>query len=135
MVEQGFADLAADLGRAQCPDVRRSAGGALRAVAQAYWEFATGRPHLYRLMGSLPDVPFGTPATPASARECFRLLKAAMYAEGPDHPADAYDEDAATDLFWAHLHGLVTLTLDGRIKGGHARAHDLLHQLVDINRR
>lgn len=122
VVDQGFADLAARLKQAED----------LQSIAEAYWAFAAGRPHLYRLMSTLADVPFGTTATPASAVECFRLLKEAL----SDHPADAtneddaYDEDAAADLFWAHLHGLVTLTLDGRVKGGPERAHKLLSHLV-----
>ncbi|REE97211.1 TetR/AcrR family transcriptional regulator [Thermomonospora umbrina] len=149
VIDQGFADLADELGQAQCPIRQREAeapsgrhpaheagvqGGAIRAASRAYWRFAVENPHLYRLMSSLAGVPFGTPEAPASAVECFRLLQRAIATEAPEPPADALDEDAATDLFWAHLHGLVMLTLDGRIKGGHDRAYALLHQLADSHR-
>lgn len=130
LVDQGYAELADRLGAARCPDARRRAGGAMPAAAEAYWEFAIAEPHLYRLMHSLVDVPFGTPQALESARECFRLLKAAVAEWTPDHPAATHDADAPTDLLWAHLHGLVMLTLDGRIKGGPERARHLLAHLA-----
>lgn len=130
LVEVGFAELADRLGRAQCPEEYAQAGGPLLAVATAYWEFAVENPHLYRLMHTLPDVPFGTPEAPAAARECFGVLKAAVELGAPDHPAVKFDDAAATDLLWAHLHGLVSLTLDGRIKGGPRRARELLADLT-----
>jgi hypothetical protein len=33
--------------------------------------------------------------------------------------ADEHDVDALTEVFWAALHGLVTLTRDGRLRPGH----------------
>lgn len=130
LVDVGFTELADALGRAQCPEEYARAGGPLLAVATAYWEFAVANPHLYRLMHTLPDVPFGTPEAPAAARECFGVLKAAAALGAPDHPAARSDGDAVTDLLWAHLHGLVSLTLDGRIKGGPRRARGLLADLT-----
>jgi hypothetical protein len=126
----GFAELAGRLGRAQCPTEYARAGGPLFAVATAYWEFAAENPHLYRLMHTLPDVPFGTPEAPAAARECFGVLKSAVDLGAPDHPAAKFDDDAAADLLWAHLHGLVSLTLNGRIRGGPGRARELLADLT-----
>ncbi|GAA3308750.1 TetR/AcrR family transcriptional regulator [Nonomuraea dietziae] len=131
LIEAGFAECADALAKALCAHEQRRAGGVLPAVAEAYWSFSLSQPHLYRLMHSLSDVPFGAPATPAPAQECFVLLRNAVTEAAPRHPATAYDADAATDLFWAHLHGLVMLTLDGRIKGGPTRAHGLLGHLTD----
>jgi AcrR family transcriptional regulator len=130
LVDVGFAELADRLGQAQCPEEYARMGGPLLAVATAYWEFAAENPHLYRLMHTLPDVPFGTPEAPAAARECFAVLKAAVDLGAPDHPAWTFDGDAVADLLWAHLHGLVSLTLDGRIKGGPRRARELLRDLT-----
>lgn len=117
LIELGFAELARELGRAQRPE---KGDDRLLAVATAYWEFAVRNPHLYRLMHTLPDIPFGTRQAPAAARECFAVLKSALR-EGSDDTAD---------LFWAHLHGVVSLTLDGRIKGGPKRARELLPALT-----
>ncbi len=130
LVDVGFAELADRLGQAQCPEEYARAGGPLLAVATAYWQFAAENPHLYRLMHTLPDVPFGTPEAPAAARKCFDVLKAAVTLGAPDHPATRFDDDAVADLLWAHLHGLVCLTLDRRIKGGPKRARELLADLT-----
>jgi AcrR family transcriptional regulator len=126
LVDVGFAELADRLGRAQCPAEYARAGGPLLSVAMAYWEFAAENPHLYRLMHTLPDVPFGTAEAPPAARECFGVLKAAVALGGADRSVARLDDDAAADLLWAHLHGLVSLTLDGRIKGGPKRGRELL---------
>ncbi|MGH3242054.1 MAG: TetR/AcrR family transcriptional regulator [Spirillospora sp.] len=126
LVDVGFAELADVLGQAQYSRT----GIGLGSTATAYWEFASANPHLYRLMHSLPDIPFGTSEAPPSAIRCFEVLKTAVRAAAPDHPATAYDDDASTDLLWAHLHGLVSLMLDGRIKGGPDRGRDLLGELT-----
>jgi AcrR family transcriptional regulator len=130
LVDVGFAELADLLRQAQRPQGDARAGDPLLAVATAYWVFAVENPHLYRLMHTLPDLPFGRPDAPAAARECFGVLKAAVESGAPDHPARRLDDDAAADLLWAHLHGLVSLTLDGRIKGGPRRARELLADLT-----
>ncbi|WP_282782009.1 MULTISPECIES: TetR/AcrR family transcriptional regulator [unclassified Nocardia] len=131
LVDVGFAELAHRLGRARCPDIQRTEGGPLLTVAVAYWEFALDDPHLYRLMHSLPDVPFGTPDAPASARACFEILRETATTGIPNLCADTHDADAGADLLWAHLHGLVSLVLDGRVKGGAERGRELL---VDLTR-
>lgn len=120
VVDTGFAELAERLGRAQC----RNKTDMLLATAEEYWAFAMAEPYLYRLMHGLGGVPFGEPNTPKSALDCFHLLAAAAA------PRTGQDQDTVTDLFWAQLHGLVTLTLDGRIKGGPTRAQRLLPDLV-----
>ncbi|WP_232667386.1 TetR/AcrR family transcriptional regulator [Pseudonocardia sp. TRM90224] len=118
VVDSGFADLA---------DRLAAAGeGDLPAMADAWWEFATANPQLYQLMHSLPDVPFGTAETPEPARRCFQLLRTVARAA----------DDETTDLLWAYLHGLTTLALKGRLKGGPGRARGLLDLLVaDVSAR
>lgn len=130
VITTGFAELAERLRRAACPTVTVAAGGPLQAVAETWWSFAADNRRLYELMHSLTEVPFGTPQTPSAARDCFYLLKAAVAAAAPQHLARVVDEDAATDLFWAHLHGLTTLALNARIKGGNPRARVLLQHLT-----
>lgn len=129
LVEVGFTELAEHLGHARCPQVYEHQGGPLLAVATAYWDFAMRDPNLYKLMHTLPEVPFGTRDAPEPARACFEALRDAVAAGAPDLQARAYDDDAAADLFWAHLHGLVSLVLDGRIKDGRQRGRELL---VDV---
>jgi AcrR family transcriptional regulator len=130
LVDVGFTELADVLRRAQCAAASERDGDLLLDGAIAYWEFAARNPHLYRLMHTLPAVPFGTAEAPAAARDCFGVLKAIVALGAPDHPAARFDDDAPADLLWAHLHGLVSLTLDGRIKGGAQRARELLTHLT-----
>ncbi|WP_280464277.1 TetR/AcrR family transcriptional regulator [Nocardia cyriacigeorgica] len=132
LVDVGFADLAGQLGAALCPDTQRERGGPLLAVAVAYWDFAMADPHLYRLMHTLPGLAFGTAEAPDSARACFEVFRAAIAEGAPHLCASAYDADAAADLLWAHLHGLVGLVLDGRIKGGAERGRHLLVDLTGL---
>lgn len=40
------------------------------------------------------------------------------------------DSEEQTDLYWSALHGLVSLCMNERIKGGQARASTLIHQLA-----
>lgn len=81
-------------------------------------------------MHNLLNVPFRTADAPPAAVACFDVLAGIAAADQPEHPATALDSDAPADLFWAHLHGLVILALDGRIKGGADRARALLPYVV-----
>ena len=112
VLTDGFARLA---------DQLAAAGPTTKAAAGALWDFANAHPRLYLLMHNLVDVPFGTAETPEPARRCFDLLRQAVAAT----PVSA-DLDDATDLFWARTHGLIVLSLAGRIKGGPERARALL---------
>ncbi|MGW6730257.1 TetR/AcrR family transcriptional regulator [Nocardia sp. NPDC055029] len=136
LVDVGFTELAHHLDRAECPTIQEREGGLLPATAAAYWQFAMADPDLYRLMHTLPEVPFGTAEAPAPARACFEALRRAVTAEAADGNPEsrewAHDADAAADLLWAHLHGLVGLVLDGRIKGGGERGRILLGDLTRL---
>jgi AcrR family transcriptional regulator len=93
---EGFGELAA----------------ALRAtddVVTAYVDFGLANPALYDAMFTLAsDLPWGTEATPAPLRAAFEALRAAV---GPD--------ETRTEVAWAALHGLVTLTRAGRLRPDH----------------
>ncbi|WP_077799410.1 TetR/AcrR family transcriptional regulator [Streptomyces sp. JHA26] len=104
-----------------------AAGGArerLAAVGEAYTAFGRRRPALYDAMFThRVDLPFATPEAPAALQEAFgELLRAVepFAAEG-DEPV------LLTETYWACLHGLVTLTRDGRLpEGAHERRLALL---------
>jgi AcrR family transcriptional regulator len=112
---QGCAELAAQLHTA-----RTSARGhqrALAAVAAAYAAFADQRPALYDVIfNQAVDLPFATPEAPAALHAAFDELRQAVrpFAAGSD-------EDILTEVLWAALHGLVTLTRGGRLP---REAHD-----------
>jgi AcrR family transcriptional regulator len=113
VAERGFAQLAEELGRvrAEWPN------DPVRAVAVAYVGFADGNPAVYDGMFSrATGLHFATPDAPAPLREAFAELRATVepYAGGTD-------PDVLAEVFWSALHGLVTLTRDGRLSEGHGK--------------
>ncbi len=107
---QGFGDLARALRRAAEAACDRAR--ARRAAAEAYLAFARERPALYEAMFTLPSaLRFAQADIPAEARAAFAALAAVAA------PA-AHDGGAATETFWATLHGLAELERSGRIRPG-----------------
>ncbi|GIF03375.1 TetR/AcrR family transcriptional regulator [Actinoplanes siamensis] len=105
----GFAELAATLRAARAGAA--DANTALAEVAAAYTRFAETRPVLYETMfTSAVDLTFASPETPAPLRAGFAELREAVRPSAGDADLDTY-----TELFWASLHGLTTLTRGGRL--------------------
>jgi len=112
---EGFAELATGLAaaRAAAPDPAR----ALAAVSDAYMDFAGRRPALYDAMFSQAvDLPFATAAAPPALHAGFGELAEALRPH-----ANGDDLGLLTEVFWAALHGLATLTRGGRLPAG---SHD-----------
>jgi AcrR family transcriptional regulator len=129
LMRQGFGRLHTVLmkvvGAAQTP------AAAVEALGLAYWAFALESPSLYQLMHSLRGVPFGTDQTPPEARACFQDLHlpiARLMAEAGK--PEARDSEEQAELYWAFLHGLVSLCMNQRIKGGQKRASTLVRRLT-----
>ncbi|MFB4317687.1 TetR/AcrR family transcriptional regulator [Actinomadura sp. 21ATH] len=110
---EGCAELAVELraARTAAPD----AAGGLAGVCAAYGAFAGRHPALYDAIFSRNvDLPFATPEAPPALQAAFGELVEAVrpHAGGDDLPL-------LTETFWAALHGLVTLTRDGRLPREH----------------
>ncbi|WP_214407197.1 TetR/AcrR family transcriptional regulator [Pseudonocardia lacus] len=105
---EGFAELAGELAAARAA---AGAAGALAAVSEAYTAFAQRRPALYDAMFSQAvALPFATDEAPAPLRAGFsELVEAVRPHAGSADPAQL------TEVYWAALHGLVTLTRAGRL--------------------
>jgi AcrR family transcriptional regulator len=135
VVEDGFAELADALAAALCAARALPPQQRLQHLGVAYWDFAMRRPHLYTLMHSHPGIPFGRPETPEPLRRGFALLRTAVADLNPTTRADSdadsdLDPDDPTDVLWAILHGMTSLALQERIKGGSARARRLLTEAI-----
>ena len=122
----GFAELADVLGAA------RSGAGTpsvtLTRMARAYLDFARDNPAVYDAMFTrATTLRFGTNDTPAQLTAAFEELRQVV-----DVVADGRDVDALTELYWATLHGLVTLTRGGRLRPGYdsERLQMLVNQLT-----
>jgi AcrR family transcriptional regulator len=100
----------------------RGGGGAsvaaMRRVARAYVEFGMSRPALYDAMFVMPvDLSFGADDTPAQLRDAFGELLAVV-----GRPEGRHDTETHTETFWSALHGLTSLSRNGRLRADHQAA-------------
>jgi AcrR family transcriptional regulator len=110
---EGFGELAdalraarTEAGTAKCP---------LRPMARAYICFARDNPALYDAMFiRATKLQFAADDTPAPLVAAFAELR-----EGIAMVARGRDVDTPTELFWAALHGLITLARGGRLRPQH----------------
>jgi AcrR family transcriptional regulator len=119
----GFAELA-DV----CSAATSGAGtasDALTRVAHAYLDFARGNPAVYDAMFTrATTLRFADQDTPPQLEAAFAGLRQAV-----GLAADEHDADTLTEVFWAALHGLITLTRAGRLRPGYDS--DRLQLLID----
>lgn len=120
---EGFAELGDVLAKA------RSGRGAprtvLRRVVHAYIDFAEANPTLYDAMFTrATTLRFADEDTPPQMTESFGQLRDAVSAVAPGQ-----DVDTLSEVFWAALHGLVTLARGGRLRASHDSAR--VERLVD----
>ncbi|MFJ2565025.1 TetR/AcrR family transcriptional regulator [Streptomyces sp. NPDC094154] len=110
---QGAAEMAVAL-----RDVASAADGPhaqVRALARAYLDFAERNPAVYDAMFQLDGgLAFAKEDTPEPLKDAFAALLENLGEVAGDgvHPA------LFTEVFWAALHGLATLTRAGRLPPG-----------------
>ncbi|HWS34358.1 MAG TPA: TetR/AcrR family transcriptional regulator [Actinoplanes sp.] len=99
---QGAAEMAAELRAADGP----------HALARAYLDFAARSPAVYDAMFQLDGgLAFASPDSPEPLRDAFTALVENLEASaGEGVPPGLF-----TEVFWAALHGLATLTRAGRL--------------------
>jgi AcrR family transcriptional regulator len=118
----------------------------IMAVALAYWEFAWDHPELYQVMHGLGGVPFCfDPAIEAAkgernlsspeqfspeAKAIFQFTMDAIKDLVGGDEQDCEEREASVNILWATLHGLVALTMAGRIEGGRTQAAGLVERAV-----
>jgi AcrR family transcriptional regulator len=127
---EGFGELAETLSAA-----RRSAGAAgdaLNRTARGFSKFAADNPALYDAMFSRATrLRFGADP-PAPLHAAFSELRAAVATV-----ADDQDSETLTEVLWAGLHGLATLSRSERLRPGHddERVELLVAQFVATSSR
>jgi len=111
---EGFSELAETLGAA-----RRSAGAvgdALTLTARAFSKFASDNPALYDAMFTRPTaLHFAAEDTPLELKAAFNELRDVVADLDEVHDADTF-----TEVLWSALHGLVSLSRNGRLRPSHA---------------
>ncbi len=99
----GFAELSEVL--AAAADAEVAAEAVLVRIAYAYLGFARDNPALYEAMFTRATaLHFGADDTPPQLTAAFATLHRAV-----GRVADGQDVDTLTEVFWACLHGTVTL--------------------------
>ena len=110
---EGFGELA-DVIRA-ARSRAGTASDALTHIAHAYVDFAHDNPAVYGAMFTrATTLRFAAQDTPAQLDAAFAELRHAV-----GLAADEHDADTLTEVFWAALHGLVTLSRAGRLRPGY----------------
>jgi AcrR family transcriptional regulator len=117
-----IADAIAIDGFGELADVIRAArlragtaSDALARIAHAYFDFARDNPAVYDAMFTrATTLRFAAQDTPPQLTAGFGELHQAVGAI-----AGEQDVDALTEVFWAALHGLVTLSRAGRLRPGY----------------
>ena len=102
----------------------------MRLIAQSYLGFAWRYPELYRLMYGLDGVTFSISEPEKEGLQiedvATLIIKDVLDSHGwsTEHLADR------VNILWGIGHGLVTLTLANRIRGGQAQATHLFEQAI-----
>jgi AcrR family transcriptional regulator len=111
----GFAELARRLRKARTG--AKTPDDALTQIARAYLDFARDNPAVYDAMFTgRTTLRFAEPDTPPELVAAFDELREAVSAI-----ANEADADTLTEVFWAALHGLVSLGRGGRLRPDHDR--------------
>ena len=108
---EGFGELAEVLGHA-----RREAApsDAVGAVARAYSTYATENPAVYDAMFTRATLLRFGPDTAAPLSTAYAELHAAVATIAGER-----DVDTLSEVLWAALHGLTTLSRNNRLRSGH----------------
>jgi AcrR family transcriptional regulator len=129
LLQDGFRELAASMGRAQ-----RSTDDPDRQVAHvtdAYWYFARENTDLYQVMHGLAGVTTD-PAVRADALQGVAATAAdTLVTWATANNVHLDDPIANAEIVWSLLHGWVSLTLIDGVYPDQDRAQRLLHQAVD----
>ena len=126
LMDIGFGEWLEEIQKATKP--ARSGKDFVNAAAAATWRFAFGKKELYLLMHSLPDIAFGTDRAPTNARAVYQHLFAGLIRG----KVNFHDPEVAVEMIWATMHGWISLTITGRIKGGRRRAEWLFFESVQM---
>lgn len=109
----GFGELADAIAAARSG--ADAPGDVLARIAQAYLDFSRDNPALYDAMFTrITTLHFADQDSPPELTAGFAELRQAVRLV-----ADEQDADALTEVLWAALHGLATLTRTGRLRPGH----------------
>jgi AcrR family transcriptional regulator len=113
LMEEGFHTMLTEL--ENIGDKNSQPVDYLVEIGKLYWRFAWQNPELYQVMHGLGGVPFGTAQAPGDAKKIFEFVKDAVRTARESLGINAPVTDEMIEIVWAMLHGLVSLSMSGRI--------------------
>ena len=128
LLRRGFADLAGAV-RAAREDAS-DPEGALYGVARAYLRFAWASPDLYQVMYGLGGVGFAASETWEKGQRVGDEVGRAVEEVLRGYGKVTTDVEEEVLALWAAVHGLVALTMAGRMGGGEEQAERLGEKAV-----
>ena len=128
LLKSGFEDLAQDLRAARlgAPDPEK----ALYEVASAYLRFAWSSPDLYQVMYGLGGVSFAASETWEEGQRIGEEVGLAVEEVLREYGKGVVGVEDKVLALWAAAHGLVALTMAGRMPGGEKHAGRLEEKVV-----
>ena len=113
----------------------RSAAGdpekALLDMGRAWLDFAFRAPDLYQVMYGLGSVPFSAVETRKEGEKIGAVFGGLIEDILRKNGREVEDVEGKVTLLWASVHGLVALTMVGRLPGGQQEARRLTEQLAN----
>ncbi|MET8540921.1 TetR/AcrR family transcriptional regulator [Kitasatospora sp. NPDC004799] len=126
---EGAAELAVTLRAATAGAASEGPRARVTALARAYLDFAERNPAVYDAMFQLDGgLAFAQEETPEALKDGFAALLETL----EEVAGEGVHPGLFTEVFWASLHGLATLTRAGRLPAGDAerRAELLVDRLA-----
>ena len=126
LVHEGFRLLEADLKRARA--LAHDPEEAVQFIAHGYLSFAWRYPELYRLMYGLDGVTFSISEPEKEGLQIEDVVALTVKEVLDSHGWSTEHLADQINILWGIAHGLVTLTLADRIRGGQAQATHLFER-------
>lgn len=95
---------------------------ALFSMARVWFDFAFGSPDLYQVMYGLGGVPFSAAETRKEGEKIGEVVGRTIEEVLRKHDKEIEDVEGKVTLLWATMHGLVALTMVGRMPGSQQEA-------------
>ena len=101
-------------------------------MARAYWRFAERSPDMYQVMFEVAGVRGATSDDKSAAMHAgFALLKDGVESAAAAAGVQLTDLSDEAASMWASWHGVVALTMSGRMVGGKRRAEALVESTTE----
>ncbi|HEY0739340.1 MAG TPA: TetR/AcrR family transcriptional regulator [Herpetosiphonaceae bacterium] len=129
ILHEGFATLTAQMRRET--STTNDPGAQLHRLAASYLEFAYQYPELYQVMHGFAGVAIDGQVRGAAAQDVCVLVEAALVNWAQS--ADVVLEDPRVDaeIAWSLLHGIVSLTVVGRMTPDDGYVRQLVTRAID----